>query len=189
MKHFWKWAPCVVLILATSALASAQESLGDVARKERARPKPHAARVVTNEDIPSVDTSSNSTSTDEKKASEEESADKTKAGDKDKDKNGPLSTDDKIKLIEMWKGKIASQETTVKNLDDEVAKIDRDYKLRMSALYADLGNRLRDQAQWANDEKKFHEEIAAKQKEREAARDKLDSMKEEARRAGVEGID
>jgi uncharacterized coiled-coil protein SlyX len=91
--------------------------------------------------------------------------------------------------MEKWKAKIATQEATVKQLDDQVAQIDRDYKLRMSALYADLGIRLRDQAQWAADEKKFQEDMAAKQKERDDAREKLGAMKDQARHEGVEGID
>lgn len=191
MKHLWKWTACAILVFVATTLASAQESLGDFARKERARPKPHAAKVITNEDIPSVDTSSDSATTDDKKApaAEADAKDKDKAKNKDKDKDKALSAEEKIQLMEKWKGKIAAQEAAVKQLDDQVAQIDRDYKLRMSGLYADLGNRLRDQAQWAADEKKFQEDMAAKEKERDAARDKLSSMKDEARREGVEGID
>ena len=186
MKHLWKWTACAILVFVATTLASAQESLGDFARKERARPKPHAAKVITNDDIPSVDTpAADSASTDEKKTADAAGADKAK----DKDKDKALSAEEKIKLMETWKGKIAAQEATVKELDQQVAQIDRDYKLRMSALYADLGNRLRDQAQWATDEKKFQEEMAAKQKERDAARSKLDDMKDQARHEGVEGID
>jgi hypothetical protein len=189
MKHLWKWTACAILVFVATTLALAQESLGDLARKERARPKPHAAKVITNEDIPSVDTSSDTAATDDKKSpdAEADSKDKDKAKDKDKDK--ALSAEEKIQLMEKWKGKIAAQEASVKQLDDQVAQIDRDYKLRMSALYADLGNRLRDQAQWAADEKKFQEDMAAKAKERDAARSKLDDMKDQARREGVEGID
>ncbi len=183
MKHLWKWTACAIVVFVATSLASAQESLGDVARKERARPKPHAAKVITNDDIPSVDTSADSAKTDEKKAPE------AAGDDKAKDKDKSLSAEEKIKLMETWKGKIAAQEATVKGLDQQVAQVDRDYKLRMSALYADLGNRLRDQAQWADDEKKFQDEMAAKQKERDAARSKLDDMKDQARHEGVEGID
>jgi len=89
----------------------------------------------------------------------------------------------------MWKTKIAAQEAKVQSLDQAVQQIDRDYRLRMSAFYGDLGVRLRDEAKWADEEKKYHEQIEAKQKERDAERDKLEDMKDEARRAGVNGID
>lgn len=193
MKHFWKWMACAVLVLASAALAAAQEPLGDVARKERARPKPQAAKVVTNEDIPSAPTpvfAADASATDTKKTAE---ADADKAdGDKDadaKDKNEPLSAQEKIKEMEAWKSKIAAQEGKVQGLDQAVTQIDRDYRLRMSAYYADLGLRLRDEAKWADEEKKYHEDIAAKEKERDAERTKLEDMKDAARRAGVHGID
>lgn len=43
----------IVVTLAASALCCAQEaSLGDVARQQRATPKPHARRVIDNENLP-----------------------------------------------------------------------------------------------------------------------------------------
>ncbi len=191
MKHLWKWMACAILILVASALAFAQEPLGDVARKERARPKPHAAKVITNEDIPSVETpAADSATTDEKKATDAEGADKAKdKDDKDKDKDKPQTASEKIKQMEAWKGKIAAQEASVKAADQQIADVERNYRLRMSALYADVGTRLRDQAKWADDEKAYQEELAARQKQRDAEQAKLDAMKDEARRAGVGGIE
>jgi hypothetical protein len=182
MKHPWKWLACAIIVFAGTTLVCAQQSLGDVARQERARPKPHAAKVITNDDIPSVATPEpDSATTNEKKSA-------AAPGD-ESDKNKPPSAADKIKQIEMWKSKIAAQEAKVQALDEQVGQIDRDYKLRMSAFYADLGTRLRDEAKWAQEQQKFQDEMAAKQKERDAERDKLDDMKEQARRAGVNGID
>ncbi len=199
MKHLWKWMACALLVFAATALASAQEPLGDVARQERAKPKPQAARVITNDDIPSVSkvavlAGDEPSAKPEKKKDSEADADQDEEGadaDKDaKDKKGePLTADEKIKKTEMWKTKIAAQEAKVQGLDQQVQQIDRDYRLRMSAYYADLGLRLRDEAKWADEEKKYHEEIEAKQKQRDAERDKLEDMKDEARRAGVHGID
>lgn len=198
MKHFWKWMACAILVVAAAALASAQEPLGDVARQERAKPKPQAAKVVTNDDIPSatkvaVLAEEPSAKSEKKKASDADADQDEEGADSDKDakdkKDEPLTADEKIKQIEMWKSKIAAQEAKVQGLDQAVQQIDRDYRLRMSAFYADLGVRLRDEAHWADEEKKYHEEIAAKQKERDAERDKLEDMRDAARRAGVNGID
>ena len=199
MKHLWKWMACAIVVLAATALASAQEPLGDVARHERVKPKPQASKVVTDDDIPSVSKADvavaeepsdrprkEKVSVADAAKAEEDSTDK---GEADKEKQGPLTADEKIKQIEMWKSKIAAQETKVQGLDQQVQQIDRDYRLRMSAFYADLGVRLRDEAKWADEEKKYHEEIAAKQKERDVERDKLEDMKDIARRGGVNGID
>lgn len=194
MKHLWKWMTCVIFVFTVTALVSAQESLGDVARQERAKPKPQAAKVITDDDISpaKIATEQSSGTTEKKKISDADAgqgAGESADGKPAKDKDEPLTADEKIKQIEMWKTKIAAQEAKVQSLDQAVQQIDRDYRLRMSAFYGDLGVRLRDEAKWADEEKKYHEEIAVKQKERDAERDKLEDMKDEARRAGVNGID
>ncbi len=179
-----KWIICAVIVIGASTLAAAQEPLGDVARKERAKQKPQAAKVITNEDLPSV-------SPEEAGASAEvPETDETKPGKKGEEgQEGPASAQEKIKEMEQWKSRIAAQDAKVQLLDQQVTQLERDYKLRMSAFYSDLGLRLRDEAKWAEEEKKYHEEIAAKQKERDAERTKLDDLKEAARKAGVRGID
>lgn len=192
MKHFWKWMACAILVLAATALAWAQEPLGDVARQERAKPKPHAAKVITDDDLSSAKAkvlADDPTATAEKRTDSDEGEEASADGKPAKGKNEPLTAAEKIKQIEMWKTKVATQEAKVHSLDEQVQQIDRDYRLRMSAYYADLGMRLRDEAHWADEEKKYHEDIAAKQKERDAERDKLQDMKDEALRAGVHGID
>lgn len=188
MKIDWKWIACGVIVFSATALAVAQEPLGDVARKERGRQKPQAAKVVTNEDLPSVEEPASSPSTAEESADTD--ADKSVPDSKDKnDKDKPLTVEEKIKQEQDWKAKIAAQEGKVKTLDQEVTQLERDYKLRMSAYYADLGLKLRDQAKWEEDEKKYKEQIATKQKARDAERTKLEDMKDAARKAGVESID
>jgi hypothetical protein len=177
MNGHWKWVACAAIVIGAAALASAQESLGDFARKERTRQKPQAAKVITNDDIPSVETPAPSPDT-------KDSPDKNA-----KDPFKPLTAEDKIKQTEQWRSRIAAQEAKVQALDREINQMERDYKVRMSAFYADLGMRLRDQNKWAADEKKYHDEIAAKQKAREEERTKLQELKEQGRRAGVEGID
>ncbi|MGE5114035.1 MAG: hypothetical protein ACM3JB_24510 [Acidobacteriaceae bacterium] len=187
MRIDWKWVACVGIVFGATALAVAQEPLGDVARKERTRQKPQAVKVVTNEDLPAVEEPATP-----KSAGEETDADQghNPADNKNaKGKDEPLTVDEKIKQNQEWKAKIAAQEGKVKALDQEVTQLERDYKLRMSAYYADLGLKLRDQAKWDEDEKKYKEQIATKQKARDAERTKLEDMKEGARKAGVESVD
>jgi hypothetical protein len=61
----------------------------------------------------------------------------------------------------------------------------REEKLREAQLYWDAGNRLRDDKKWAEEEQKHNDDVADKTAKLQAAREKLDQMKEEARKAGV----
>jgi hypothetical protein len=177
MKQSWKYIVCAVIVITATALASAQ-SLGETARQERAKQKPQAAKVITNEDIPSVDTSRDATV----------ATDKT-SDSKDADKKKDLSTDDKMKEMQSWKTKVAAQDTKIKDLDREITLMEREHKLREAVFYADAGLRVRDERTWFDQERKYQADLTTKQKTLAAERNKLDDLKEGARKAGVGGID
>jgi hypothetical protein len=179
MKQSWKYIVCAVIVMTATALASAQ-SLGEAARQERAKQKPQAAKVITNEDIPSVDTSRDATV----------AIDKTDDADsKDADKKKDLSADDKLKGMAAWKSKIAAQDAKIKDLDREITLMEREHKLREAVFYADAGMRVRDERTWFDQERKYQADLTTKQKTLAAERNKLDDLKEGARKAGVGGID
>ena len=52
-------------------------------------------------------------------------------------------------------------------------------------MYADVGNRMRNAAQWDKEDADYKQKIADKQKALEDAKQQLDNMQEEARKAGV----
>jgi hypothetical protein len=52
-------------------------------------------------------------------------------------------------------------------------------------MYADAGNRLRNQLPWDKEDADYKQKIADKQKALEDAKQKLTDMQEEARKAGV----
>ena len=52
-------------------------------------------------------------------------------------------------------------------------------------MYADAGNRMRNSADWDKQEAEYKQKIADKQKAVEDAKQKLDDMQEDARKAGV----
>jgi predicted nucleic acid-binding Zn-ribbon protein len=52
-------------------------------------------------------------------------------------------------------------------------------------MYADVGNRLRNAAQWDKEETSYKQQIADKQKALDDAKQKLEDMKDEATKAGV----
>jgi LAS superfamily LD-carboxypeptidase LdcB len=52
-------------------------------------------------------------------------------------------------------------------------------------MYADAGNRIRNSAQWDKQDADYKQKIADKQKAVDDAKQKLEEMQEEARKAGV----
>jgi hypothetical protein len=52
-------------------------------------------------------------------------------------------------------------------------------------MYADVGNRLRNSTAWDKEDADYKQKIADKQKSVDDAKQKLDDMVEEARKAGV----
>jgi hypothetical protein len=52
-------------------------------------------------------------------------------------------------------------------------------------MYADAGNRLRNSGDWDKQDTQYKQQIADKQKGLDDAKQKLDDMQEEARKAGM----
>jgi hypothetical protein len=179
MKQSWKLVFCAVVVMTATASASAQ-SLGETARQERAKQKPQASKTITNEDIPSVDTSVASVASEGDKKDDADSKDAKKK---------ELSADDKLKEIQAWKSKVTAQDMKVKDLDREVNLMEREHKLREAVFYADAGSRVRDERTWFDQERKYQADLATKQKTLAAERNKLGDMKDAARKAGAGGID
>ncbi len=155
--------------------ASAQ-SLGDAARKHRAQKKSAAARVYTNDDLTA------STDYNNGAASGLASAQPAEAVAKD---SAAPTPEDKAKLLASWRARFDDQKKAIALLERELDVTQREYKQQIALYYADAGNRLRDERAWAEQSRKFDSDVAAKQKDLAAARQKLEDMKEEARKAGL----
>jgi hypothetical protein len=63
--------------------------------------------------------------------------------------------------------------------------LQREYQLRAAAIYADAGNRMRNSADWDKQDAQYKQQIADKQKALDEAKQKLDDLDEEARKAGA----
>lgn len=165
-------------VLLTGTVAAAQ-SLGDIARKQRQQKKPAAARVVTNDDLATATTFNNGAAS---TGIEEKPAD---AADKKATDSTLPSPEEKARLAAEWRAKLDEQRNAVALLEREVDVFQREYKLRVTAYYADAGYRFRDQRTWGEQDRKYQDEIAAKQKNLADARQKLEDMQEQARKAGT----
>jgi hypothetical protein len=84
-----------------------------------------------------------------------------------------------------WKDRIVAQKDAIDLAQRELDVTDHEYKLRVAAMYADVGNRLRNSAQWDKQEADYKQQIEAKKKALDDAKQKMEEMQEEARKAGV----
>ncbi len=172
------------LCLGISLLAGtmAAQSLGEVARRNRQQKRPPATRVYTNDDLPTsatINIGGAIARGDEKPA---ENAEATPAASEGEPAAAP---EDREKSNAAWRAKFDEQRKAISLLERELDVLQREYKQQIALYYADAGNQLRDQRKWAEDQRKYDADIAAKQKALADARLKLDDMKEEARKAGL----
>ena len=107
-----------------------------------------------------------------------------KSADGDK-KDAEASPDSKQTEYADWQGKIADQKKQIDLASRELDVLQREYQLRAAAMYADAGNRLRNAGAWDKEDTDYKQKIADKQKAVDAAKQKLDDMQEQARKAGV----
>jgi hypothetical protein len=61
----------------------------------------------------------------------------------------------------------------------------REYRLRAAAFYADAGNRLRNAGSWDKEDTRYKQQLAEKQKTLDSAKEDLQDLRERARKAGV----
>ncbi|HKN36405.1 MAG TPA: hypothetical protein VJX16_24455 [Terriglobales bacterium] len=187
-----------------AGLAAAQnqdDKLADYARqrrKEKSAPK----KVYDNDNLPrqehiSVVGSERASSSDATKPEKIADSSSSQSSDQkpDQPKDGATSpkpegtstdsSDDRQKAKDEWQKKIADQKNALELLQRELDVLQREYRLRAAAMYADAGNRLRNSAQWDKDEKQYKAQIDAKQKAVDAAKQQLADTQEQARKAGT----
>jgi len=186
-------------ITAASALAQSQ-SLGDVARKQRQQKyeKQVATKVYTNDNLPGATMKDDSATSETKPPADcadcAKSDDNSSAVAKDKDKAAadgskkpaPGSVEEYKEKAAEWQKKIEEQKKAVATLQQQLESMQQQYRLRASAYYTDAGLRLRDGgANWAEDEVNFRKAIDEKQKELDAAKQKLADVQDQAHKAGA----
>jgi hypothetical protein len=165
-----------------------QSSLGDYARKVHKDPAVKAKpKVYDNDNLPKDDklsivgdapaagaadsASANSTT---------RAADSNPAGTKPEEDQANKQAEWKV-----WQDKLSVQKSSIDLASRELDVLQKEYQLRAAAMYADVGNRLRNSTQWDKEEGEYKQKIADKQKAVDDAKQKLEDMQEEARKAGV----
>ncbi len=172
MKHTKLMAIVTLLLLGASAAAA--QSLGDYARAVRKNKAETSstARHYDNDNLPTNETLS--------VVGPPPGAD-ANAGQKAAavDRSAAAGTE-RQKSAEEWNDKIDKQKAKIDSLNHEVDLDQRELHLRVAAQYSDSSA-----AALAIREAQYRTDIDAKQKALDAARQQLDEMQEQARKAGV----
>lgn len=204
MKRMAKNGIGIVLLLGLAAMpagaqsaSSTGQSLGDYARQIRKEPDAKAKpKVFDNDNLPKDDKLSivgepaapPSDNSDEAKP-EEAAAEGTKPdADKAAAQGATKAADDEAArqaAIKQWTDKLTAQQQQIDLLGRELNVVQREYQIRAAAMYADAGNRLRNQADWDKQDAQYKQQIADKQKSLDEAKEKLTDLQDEAHRAGM----
>jgi len=176
----------------TTAPVADQSSLGDYARKVHKDPNVKAKpKVFDNDNLPREDKLSivgeaAPVTAADASADSSSKADAASSGAAANPAASPSDEQSK-KLAEWktWQDKLTAEKNSIDLASRELDVLQKEYQLRAAAMYADVGNRLRNSAQWDKEEGEFKQKIADKQKAVDDGKQKLDDMQEEARRAGV----
>jgi hypothetical protein len=189
------WIAALTLAGMMASLASAQDStsqqqsLGAYARTVRKDKKPATARQFDNDNLPVNDKLSvvggAASAGDSQAAAADAGPSDKKADDKPPAVQPGESPEDRQKTYDAWKDKIAAQKAKMDLLARELDVEQREYQLRAAAMYADAGNRLRSSGTWDKEDADYKKKIDEKKKAADAAKQELDDMQENARKAGV----
>jgi predicted RNase H-like nuclease (RuvC/YqgF family) len=181
----------ILMGLLTGVAAAQSDSLAEAARKHRQQQagKPAAAKVYTNDNLPATETISTvgapandaaaNTQTDGQASADAS----TPAG-----KDGAKPADDsktRQKTWEEWRDKIQKQKASVEQMQKENDEIERQFKLTTGNYYSSAQQRLYDGAAMAKEDAAYKQQMEQKKKAIEDARQKIEDLQEEARRAGV----
>lgn len=182
----------IVSLLLLAASAASAQSLGDyarTARKDKAAASP-TSRHFDNDNLPINDTLSvvgptpqpASVAGDAGKDTDSKAAGVKTADAKSAD---PKAAADKQKAAEEMKKKMDQQQEKINSLNREIDLDQREERLRAAAYYQDAGTRLRNPAEWNKGQTQDINDAAEKQKSLDTARQQLEQMKEDARKAGI----
>jgi hypothetical protein len=191
----------------SSGSSSSGSSLGDYARQVRKDPggtsKP---KVYDNDNLPREDklsvvgqtpattTVNNPAQTDSTAPAEVKPSSDSKTGsqaataEKAPSAAAPTAAEDeanKAAADKQWADKITAQKDQIDLLGRELDVLQREYQIRAAAMYADVGNRMRNSADWDKQDAQYKQQIADKQKALDDAKQKLEDLQEDARKAGA----
>jgi hypothetical protein len=202
------WIAGMILAGMMASFASAQDSttqqqpLGDYARAVRKDKKTASVKQFDNDNLPvddklsvvgsagaSGDSQAGTESGDKSQTAANGGQDAGQSDKKAEDKPAGIkpgeSKEDRQKTYDEWKDRLAAEKAKMDLLSRELDVEQREYQLRAAAMYADAGNRLRNSGTWDKEDADYKQKIEEKKKAVDAAKQELDDMQEDARKAGI----
>jgi len=176
---------------------SAGSSLGAYARQIRKEPEAKSKpKVFDNDNLPREDKLSvvgkpaEPTGVNTAPSTPEESASPAPAAASESRPAGdtsskPLDESTKQAANKQWADRLDAQQQQIDLLQRELDVTQREYQVRAAAMYGDVGNRLRNSSDWDKQDSQFKQQIADKQKALDEAKQKMEDLREEARKSGV----
>lgn len=182
MKHTQLMAVVPLLMVALSTTSA--QSLGDyarTARKNKAEPSP-TTRHYDNDNLPTTETLSVVGQSPAANSAANSAAPVPAEASKAAEQKAAV---DQQKAAEELNKKIQAQQEKINALNHELDLDQREQRLRAAAFYTDAGTRLRNPGQWNKDQAQDANDAADKRKALDAAREQLEQMQEDARKAGM----
>lgn len=176
---------------ATTPPANQEQSLGSYARTVRKKKAQPGAKTFDNDTIPKSDTISvvGDTSTSGRQAAASDDEVQPQPGSNSPNQMPKVtpgqSQQERQQVYDQWQGKISEQQSKIDGIAHELDLDQREYRLRAASFYGDAGARLRDEGQWDKQDAQYKEKIADKQKDLDNAKQALNDLHEQARKAGV----
>lgn len=192
-------ALAVTLMLIPSCFGQNDVSLADAARAQRKDKQSASKPVIDNDSLPREErinvvgqqALAPASLRSETAHSEQDTSANSDAQAKADDDKTKLTVDpnqsagDREAVYGQWRKKIADQKDTITLLTRELDVLQREYRLRAAAMYADVGNRLRNANSWDKEDRDYKDKIEAKQKDLDRAKQQLSDMQDQARKAGI----
>jgi hypothetical protein len=193
MKRLLCLAVTILMVVAGSATRAMSQSqpLGDYARavKKAKAGSAKSSKTYDNDTMPDKGTVSvvgaATTEPDDKgKASTSNSQEKSDPAKEPEMKPGQ-STEDRDKALGEWKQKIDDQKGKVDLLSRELDVVQRERQVNQAEFYTSPARTVQNPRGFDEEDAKYKEKIAGKQKALDDAKAKLNELQEDARKAGV----
>ena len=196
-------------LVVSSGAQSQNQSLGEYARGVKktkpAQASPAKPKVYDNENLPtgatlsvvgtaSQDASPVDAKVETKADTNAKSADPSKAAPKangadEKKQEAQIkpgqSLEDRKQALDAWQKKLDGQKDKVSLASRELDVLQREYQLKVSEFYSDATHRVQNPNALFDEDSKYKQQIADKQKAVDDAKSQLTDMQDEARRAGA----
>lgn len=180
---------------------SQEQSLGDYARNVRKDKKTAPTKTFDNDNLPMQDNLSvvgNAPPTADSQTTPTGNDDAAGQGTPGQDNKDAAKAPEKLPTVEpgqsqqerqqvydKWSQKLTQQKDKIGEINHDLDMLQREYKLRAAEMYGDAGSRLRNETAWDKTDADYKQKIDEKQKELDQAKQGMDDMEEDARKAGV----